>query len=268
MTKLAVLGSYYKSEDYLKTYLKSARKQAFKDFEIFLEVIDPKSKKEEIYIEKITSKNSKLNINKKIYYEHYLLPTTWNISIDRSESELICLWNLDDLRTPDSLSDMVKIFDTKPEIDFVYGNYKIVDKYKSKKGNYINEINREGELTYSMILGPFFMFRRNVLDVIGKFDEQFISGADFDFAMRLGRHCKGYHLNSNLGYFLNLGKGLSTKRNSLQEIERTAIEIRYGLNVINQQLIEKAQNKYDVNYLYFDGKKHNIKNFLKLDKNK
>ena len=45
MTKLAVLGSYYKSEDYLKTYLKSARKQAFKDFEIFLEVIDPKLKK-------------------------------------------------------------------------------------------------------------------------------------------------------------------------------------------------------------------------------
>ena len=68
MTKIAVLGSYYKSEDYLKTYLKSARKQTFKDFEIFLEVVDPVSKKEETYIEKITSRNSKLNINKKVYY--------------------------------------------------------------------------------------------------------------------------------------------------------------------------------------------------------
>ena len=119
---------------------------------------------------------------------------------------------------------MVKIFDTKPEIDFVYGNYKIVDKYKSKKGNYINEINREGELTYSMILGPFFMFRRDVLDVIGKFDEQFISGADYDFAMRLGRHCKGYHLNSNLGYFLNLGKGLSTKETLYKKLKEPLLK--------------------------------------------
>jgi len=58
MTKQAVLGSYYKSEDYLKTYLKSAVKQTFKVFGIFLEVIDPKSKKEKNYIEKITSKKS------------------------------------------------------------------------------------------------------------------------------------------------------------------------------------------------------------------
>ena len=67
MTKQAIFDPYYKSEDYLKTYLKSAVIQTFKVFEIFLEVIDPKSKKEENYIEKITSKKSKLNINKKIY---------------------------------------------------------------------------------------------------------------------------------------------------------------------------------------------------------
>ena len=29
------------------------------------------------------------------------------------------------------------------------------------------------------------MFRRSVLESIGKFDEQLISGADYDFAMRL-----------------------------------------------------------------------------------
>ena len=38
-----------------------------------------------------------------------------------------------------------------------------------------------------MLLGPFFMFRKSLLSKIGKFDEQFFTGNDYDLAMRLVR---------------------------------------------------------------------------------
>ncbi len=50
-----------------------------------------------------------------------------------------------------------------------------------------------------MILGPFFMVRRTLLDKTGWFDEQLKSGADFDLAMRMARCGKGMHIPMFLG---------------------------------------------------------------------
>ena len=89
----------------------------------------------------------------------------------------------------------------------------------NKKGNYINESGRESELQKAMILGPFFMFKRSILEKIGYFDEQLLSGTDFDFAMRLGRYAQGKHIDYNLGYYLNDRSGLSTKKNFYRRLK-------------------------------------------------
>ncbi|MDC3404571.1 glycosyltransferase [Acidimicrobiia bacterium] len=243
MKKLTVLASCFKAENFLKNYFKSAAKQSFLDFEIAVEAVTP-SPKEIIIINKAKKKYPFINLN--IHEYRIPLSEAWNTSIQRTDSDLICIWNLDDLRTKDSLSRMVATFNEDETVDYVYGNYTVVDKFKKKSGGYINESERENELTSSMILGPFFMFKRSVIDKIGLFDEQLLSGADFDFAMRLARDFKGKHLDHNLGYYLNTGNGLSTNQNSLQELERTVVEIRYGLDVINEDLVEKAKSNYSV----------------------
>ena len=38
-----------------------------------------------------------------------------NKSIKNSKSEYYCIWNVDDLRTPDSLDDMIKILDSNKQ---------------------------------------------------------------------------------------------------------------------------------------------------------
>ena len=257
MKKLTVLASCFKAENYLKDYFKSARKQLFLDYEIALEAVTP-SLKEINIINKAKKKYPFINLNT---HENIIsLPEALNTSIQRTDSDLICIWNLDDLRTKDSLSKMVAVFNEDETVDYVYGNYTVVNKFKKKSGGYIDESERENELTYSMILGPFFMFKRSVVDEIGFFDEQLLSGSDFDFAMRLARDFKGKHLNHNLGYYLNTGNGLSTKQNSLQELERTLVEIRYGLNVINKDLVEKAKSSYSVSKRLINKSYEDIKN--------
>jgi len=259
MAKLTVLTSSYNAKDYLKSYFKSAGAQTFTDFEIAFESIQP-TPKEHIIIEKAKKKYKFINL--KTHQVKIPLPQAWNSAIDRTKSELICIWNVDDLRTVHSLENMVQVFEKQKEIDFVYGNFTVVNKFKKTKGNYVNLSGKENGLRKSMLLGPFFMFRRSILDQIGYFDEQLLSGADYDFAMRLGRRCEGKHIDINLGYFLNKRSGLSTNENSLQEIERTVVEIRYDIDVLNNSLIDEAKTKYIISKYSYRGEDVNFGDFL------
>jgi hypothetical protein len=106
-----------------------------------------------------------------------------------------------------------------------------------------------------MILGPFFMFRKSLIEKCGYFDEQLRSGADFDFAVRATHHANkiGYS-KSILGYYLDEGKGLSTRGDGLQEVERTVIELRYGiLDKVDHKFVERA-NQYDIKNIKIAGK--------------
>jgi len=76
--------------------------------------------------------------------------------------------------------------------------------------------------------------------------------------MRLVREGNYYCLNKNIGYYLDEGKGLSTKLDSIQPLERTLIEMRYNVRVLDETLINQAKEKYDLDHLYFDSKKHKV----------
>ena len=76
-------------------------------------------------------------------------------------------------------------------------------------------------------------------------------GADFDFAIRLALISTGYKVEKNLGYYLNAKKGMSTKPNSLQPIEKDVICMRYGI-------FDKVESKNIPYFMNYD-----IKSILK-----
>ena len=78
-----------------------------------------------------------------------------NRCIEYSSGDYLCIWNVDDLRTPNSIEIMAKTLDENPEVDFVYGNFIVVSSFGSTEGKVVDETGREDELTSSMILGPF-----------------------------------------------------------------------------------------------------------------
>ena len=253
MKKVSTITSSYKSERYLRGFLKSVKNQTYKNIEIVLDHNEP-TDKEINTIEKFNKKHN--NIHHTIIKKVDPLGVSWNRCIDKSTGEYLCIWNVDDLRTPTSIELMANVLDERKDIDIVIGKYIIVDKFKSKRGNTIDESTRPPQDFMSgMLLGPFFMFRKKILEKTGKFDEQFYSGNDYDLAMRLVRNGNYHCLNEILGYYLNEGKGLSTKSQSLQPLERTAIELRYNLPILDTSLIKKASESYDIDNLYFDSKK-------------
>lgn len=165
--------------------------------------------------------------------------TSMNRCIKEASGKYVTIWNVDDLRTPDSLEQQMKVLDSG--YDIAYGDYQIVREFGSKGGKWVRHRDiPESELTRSMIIGPFYMFKKSLVEKAGYFDEQLKSGADFDLAIRLAFNGKAGMTEKGLGYYLNEGKGASTRPGSRQELERTMIELRYGiLDKIDYDYISK-----------------------------
>ena len=258
MTKVSTISACYKSGKYLKGFLDNIKSQTHKDLEIVLDHNEPTD--EEIMLVEDYNKT-----HDNIFHIQVEgvdpLGISWNRCIEFASGDYLCIWNIDDLRTPDSIEVMAKTLDENPDVDFVYGNYHIVSEFGLTQGQCVDETGREDELSTGMILGPFFMFRKSFLKMTGVFDEQFTCCNDYDLAMRFARCGKGMHIPKIVGYYLNEGLGQSTRSDSVQPLERTVIELRYNIRVLEPHLISHT-NEYDVNNIIVDDVKTLAKNFI------
>ena len=251
MTKVSTITPCYNMSKYMKGFLDNLSTQTHKDLEIVLDHNDPSDEEVKLVEEYNEQYDNILHIKVEGVDP---IGTSMNRCIEYATGDYLCIWNVDDLRTPDSIEVMAKALDENPDVDFVYGNYVIVPKFGGTEGQYVDETGREDELTTGMILGPYFMFRKSILEKSGIFDEQLVQGADYDLALRLAMNGKGLHLPINLGYYLNEGLGQSTKPNSKQPIERTVIELRYNIRVLEPHLVPYTRS-YDVDNIIVDEEK-------------
>ena len=256
MTKVSTITPCYNMSKYMKGFLDNLSTQTHKDLEIVLDHNDPSDEEVKLVEEYNEEYDNILHIKVEGVDP---IGTSMNRCIEYATGDYLCIWNVDDLRTPDSIEVMAKALDENPDVDFVYGNYVIVTNFGGTEGQYVDETGREDELTTGMILGPYFMFRKSILEKSGVFDEQLVQGADYDLALRLALNGKGLHLPINLGYYLNEGLGQSTKPNSKQPIERTVIELRYNIRVLEPHLVPYTR-EYDVENIIVDEEKIAVSN--------
>jgi len=256
MTKVSTITPCYNMSKYMKGFLDNLSTQTHKDLEIVLDHNDPSDEEVKLVEEYNEEYDNILHIKVEGVDP---IGTSMNRCIEYATGDYLCIWNVDDLRTPDSIEVMAKALDENPDVDFVYGNYVIVPRFGGTEGQYVDETGREDELTTGMILGPYFMFRKSILEKSGVFDEQLVQGADYDLALRLALNGKGLHLPINLGYYLNEGLGQSTKPNSKQPIERTVIELRYNIRVLEPHLVPYTR-EYDVENIIVDEEKIPVSN--------
>ena len=244
--KVSVLLSLFRCEKYLADYFENALAQiGFDKIEFSIIHNDP-TKKEKAIIENY---KSKLNI---VYQDVKREPLykSWNRAIKQSTGEYLVCWNVDDLRTKDSISRMVKTLEDNYKIGFTYGDFIITKKFGATKGKYINTPEYNFNLaTTGAIGGPFFMWRRNLIPKVGYFDEQFLSGGDFDYTVRLAVFSVGSKTKGLIGYFLNENLGLSTKNNHLQILEREVILRRYGVWQKTNLFLNTSIISYQINHI-------------------
>jgi glycosyltransferase involved in cell wall biosynthesis len=225
---VTAVASCFRGEKYLPAFLENVAEQTIaSETEIVLVHNDP-SERETAMVADFIASNPGL-------IEHVVIPreplaVSTNRALAMARGRYVCIWNVDDLRTPDSLELMARTLDRNPGAGFTYGDYAFVDTWRSTDGARVTTpaFDRR-EFVRSMMLGPFYMWRKSLCDEFGLWDEQLRMGADFDWAIRLALAADGVKTDGLLGYYLNEGAGLSTGPSTWQPVERTVLELRYGI---------------------------------------
>ena len=249
----------FRMKRYLKRFLDELPKQTiFNQMEVVLDHNEPDE--EEISWIKDFQNKYPGRLKHIIINKVDPIGVSMNRCIRESSGEYLAIWNVDDLRTENSLELQYKKI-KESDCGVVFGDFMIVRTFGATSGRLVDCSKfSDNDFFRSMVFGPFFMFKKSLCEKVGFFDEQFRSGADFDFSIRLSFHTKAAYTSGLLGYYLNEGLGASTRPNSVQALERTAIELRYGIfDKLDYDLVARA-TKYDINNCYLDG------NFIKIDK--
>ena len=119
----------------MKGFLDNLSTQTHKDLEIVLDHNDPSDEEVKLVEDYNEQYDNILHIKVEGVDP---IGTSMNRCIEYATGDYLCIWNVDDLRTPDSIEVMAKALDENPDVDFVYGNYMIVSKFGSTQGQYVD----------------------------------------------------------------------------------------------------------------------------------
>ena len=253
--KISVLTSLYNCESFLQNYFHALAKIEGKEqIEVLLLHNAPQEKELTIIIEHLTSLDFVSHI---IIPERETLYRTWNRGIQLSEGEYITVWNVDDVRFPDSILQQAKALDDNPEAAIAYGDIWVSRQYGvygAKKTNspVFNSFSYKKFLTeYHM--SCFQMWRRSIHSNIGYYDEQFKCIADFDFQIRTALHFPFVKTGEPLGIYLE-DQPHKLSASGLQLFEYNIISLRYAnYSLMNFFLLSETKMKYQINrMLFFD----------------
>ncbi len=180
------------------------------------------------------------NIEKKTYYKHIiiqereLLYQTWNRGVRLAKAPYLTVWNVDDIRFPESVEWQKKALDDHPEAALVYGDIWISNQY-GVQGTWLGLSPRwteknKTEFCLSYYMSCFQMWRKSIHEKIGFYDEQFWCSADFDFQIRVALHYPLVKVPEPLGIYLD-GENQTHKisSNGKQQKETHTIYLRYGV---------------------------------------
>lgn len=196
MSKLSIIMPAYNREKYIGKAIESILNQNFKDFELI--IIDDGSTDQ-------TSKIIKKFQDSRINYEWQENAGEYaatNKALKKTKGKYLTWVHSDDLLPISSLKFRVQALDKNPKIELVHGDIvkidskgKIIDKLLATNDDYQKIFNHycQNEETRSnkkyFVNHLTFMFRREILNRVGYFDEKLPYAGDLDWMMRVIKKC-------------------------------------------------------------------------------
>jgi glycosyltransferase involved in cell wall biosynthesis len=252
--KISVLTSLYRCEQFLENYFKHLLEiNGTDEIEVLLLHNDP-----------IENELKIINrwLPKAPFARHIIIPkreglySTWNRGIRLAQGEYITVWNVDDVRFPDSVLQQAEALDTHTKAVIAYGDIWVSADYGDRSNGWctnspLNNYNKDFFKQYH--ISCFQMWRKSIHETIGYYDEQFKCIADFDFQVRAALHFSFMKTAKPLGIYLD-GQPHKLSSNGIADIERNVIYLRYGVyQYLNIALLPHTKKWYRQNeMLFFD----------------
>lgn len=147
------------------------------------------------------------------------LPASLNVGFSQARGKYFT-WISDDNRFgEEALAIMAGELDKNPHVDVVYCNMQWIDENGSLKGH-LHTPQQSFLIYFTNVIMACFMYRRDVDDALGGYDESLFLVEDYDFWLRAYRSFKFKHVDAN-PYFYRTHEGALTQQRQLDIRERT-----------------------------------------------
>jgi glycosyltransferase involved in cell wall biosynthesis len=252
MKVLTIVTSAYRSANYIRIYFESVlRLNSLESLKVILVLNDPDNIELQVSKEYQSLYPDLFNILK---VPRETIGASLNRGFNISKTPYTAYLDIDDQRVPDSFDRQIATLESNPDVDFTYGDIMVVSTQGETEGRYVLVPEFDSfEFTRSCIASPTQLFRTHLLKKLKGFDEQLKSGGDFDFNIRAASNCKFKKTPGLLCYYTKFMGSGSASSNDLQPIERTVIELRYGIfDKIDYRYIKQAR-EYNISNILING---------------
>ncbi|ACK72959.1 glycosyl transferase family 2 [Gloeothece citriformis PCC 7424] len=188
MPKISVIVPTYNAESTILETVNSVLNQTFKDFELII-IDDGCTDKTLDLIGSI--KDSRIKV---FSAQNGGLPVARNRGIRNAVGDYISFIDADDLWTPNKLEKQLKTLEENPSSGVAYSWTTFIDKnsqilYPGDK--YLFEGNVYPKLLTKNIIGSGsnILVKRKYLELVGEFDPSLKSCEDWEYNIRLAKHC-------------------------------------------------------------------------------
>jgi len=211
---VSVIIPAYNAAVFIAKTLDSVKAQTFKDYEVIV-VDDGSSDGTQAVVEKYFASNKMrgfciLQPNKKI-------AAARNTGINSARGSYIALLDHDDIWYPEKLKEVVGVFNSRPAIDLVCHDLKIIKNGKTYKvmrcGYRFGNLHKNLILKGNAVTPSSSVFKREKALAIGCFRElpEINTAEDYDFWIRFSKTGNFYFLHKVLSEYHIISGGASTR---------------------------------------------------------
>ncbi len=246
--KVSAIVSTYNSEEFIRGCLDDLLNQTlYKKGELEIIVINSGSQQNEaVIVEEYIEKYPRI---KNFITERETLYAAWNRGVKLASGIYVTNANTDDRHRTDGLEILASVLDEKSNVGLVYGDcliteipHETFDNNSAKSAYIFPECSIRQALT-RQFFGPHPMWRKELHDRIGYFDENCIVAGDYDFFIRAVIEAGGYHVKEFLSLYCRRKDSVerANKAKNIKEIDEL---IRRYRNEISIEKIYPGIEKY------------------------
>lgn len=195
---VSIVIPVYNASNTISTTLESVRNQTYKDFEIIVVNDGSKDSSEHVINEYInTHKDLKIKFVSQL---NQGVSKARNAGMKMAKGDLIALLDSDDEWLPNKLERQIRILNETPSIDFLGTNRngEHFQKFLNLKFEVLTRISAKNLLCKMFFITPTVIFRNNILNDVGFFDESQNYCEDANYFIRVAIKKECYLLNESL----------------------------------------------------------------------
>lgn len=190
---VSIILPTYNGKEYICESIESIINQTYKDWELII-VDDCSNDGTETLVEKYASIDSRIKV---IHNGVNLkLPGSLNVGFSHARGDLFSWTSDDNYYKKNAVEKMVDFLNHSPDTDIVYADYDLINEH----GTVIGEVKHTStdNIYQDNIVGACFLYKREVQDNLGGYDESLFLVEDYDFWLRAHEKYKLRSLSENL----------------------------------------------------------------------